>query len=285
MKSSRRSASACTPVQQIANTRNASQVAAETVIDALKQLAFLRTAIFLVVWRISDGPEGLHAIFRYLVNIHQSSSDPCAFDIPSLKGQALVNCASDVVCRSAGAPVILVGTHADRCPTWWLPLDSVARVTSEYFAGSSDPCAFGIPSLKGQALVNCAPDVVASAMGYGASSVLAGNVLPHPCILELAGLQLNSGSIWPITSALTGSTTAGNDSDSTTSGVGSWLGNYDSNPSGCGSSEASGSNLMPSFNGPLICIGKSDVWLTLRALSGLIHKTANNLRLPGTKIF
>ncbi|VDP84200.1 unnamed protein product [Echinostoma caproni] len=119
-----------------------------SALSCLQQITYSRASVFLVLWRMSDGVDGLNRVTRWLM---------------------------DIRAHAESSPVILVGTHADQCPSGhsnpWPPIrlnrssgramdrskQSVQLLNAlvrSRFAGQTDLAAFGLPSLFGHVVLN-----------------------------------------------------------------------------------------------------------------------------------
>ncbi|VDL96491.1 unnamed protein product [Schistocephalus solidus] len=107
-------------------------------LSAVQQFCLSRSAVYVVVWRATDGPRGLESISKFLV---------------------------DIQCRAPLAPVFIIGTHRDLCPETLSTADEVEKCWSvtelneivyrRYFR-YTDPAAIGLPScLQGHVILDC----------------------------------------------------------------------------------------------------------------------------------
>uniref|UniRef100_A0A5K3G062 COR domain-containing protein n=1 Tax=Mesocestoides corti TaxID=53468 RepID=A0A5K3G062_MESCO len=113
-----------------------------TIASALQQFHMSRTAVYVVVWRATDGPSGLEVVTKLLV---------------------------DIQCRAPNAPVFIVGTHADKLAAGetleaaaaetggcqWT-MNEISDLVGRCFFRFSDPVAMGIPQfLRAHFILDC----------------------------------------------------------------------------------------------------------------------------------
>ncbi|KAF8571675.1 hypothetical protein P879_02025 [Paragonimus westermani] len=125
---------------------NHSGISSDTL-AGIQQLLFCRNTVFLVLWCMSDGVAGLNEITRWLMIIQA---------------------------RAPMCPIILVGTHADRCVafdgkrvplrrsrvdvSFQNSLEHLNSLVRSRFTCTADLAAYGLPNLFSHVMLDLRPD-------------------------------------------------------------------------------------------------------------------------------